>query len=748
MDIWRILEYTASVTVIGLLIWLIKLIFHDKLDARWHYFIWLVLLVRVLVPARVLPIPTPLSVFREIPLGRWAQMGRILAQEKGYGEFAHVLGQAYLWGAGLLGAFYLVLWAVLRLQVALAPRADEAVREYVDGIAAKYGLPGCRDIRIRKSGTPYICGLVHPVLVLPDTGALSGRASRERRKDGDFRQGVRDFCQEDAGFRQEVRGFRQEDVDLCQSGRDFRQEDGDFGRCGTDASTAGEALPKEQVILHELLHKRYRDVLVNLAVHVVRVVNWFNPFVWFLTAAILNDSEALCDQRVLEHCGAETARGYGELLIGMGERQRRPSVRIGTSNMAGAYRNMKIRIRRIRDFKRVPRKIGMVTLCITLMLTVSAIGSTAEEAYDFDISEIDSEKDLERALLYARCYHAHTPQEAVCLFLRACEKNSPIDRMAVMPEKEIPQYREFVGRWFGSQEAFTWAELSAGEEETYPAYFPAETGRMLNYRVYNLVYDRETGKATVCVTPHRQRGQIRLEWELELTYEDGWKVWLSEETRTEEGEYIPEPLFGGSAELGNFHIELSAYNEGVFRQFETAGTGLFLHQNSAAVEEGCPEYFSMEYKCKRVTMSYLGEDSLEGRMIKVVVNELWDGDAGRNQEDIAGEQKIAWCNPEDNKEVDPAGYREELAAMAGEGGEEPDAATVESYGQYDSDGNGMALFDGGELTGGVPRLICGGGNGYSQPGYCWKEGDRIGVYVQVYIDGELAEEGEVWSGNL
>ena len=75
MDIWVIWEYSASVTVIGLLIWLIKLIFHDKLDARWHYYIWLVLLARVLVPVHVRPVPTPLSIFQEIPLGKWMEMG-------------------------------------------------------------------------------------------------------------------------------------------------------------------------------------------------------------------------------------------------------------------------------------------------------------------------------------------------------------------------------------------------------------------------------------------------------------------------------------------------------------------------------------------------------------------------------------------------------------------------------------------------------------------------------------------------
>jgi len=50
MNIWSVLEYTAVISVVGLLILGMKRIFHDKLDARWHYFIWLVLLVRMIVP--------------------------------------------------------------------------------------------------------------------------------------------------------------------------------------------------------------------------------------------------------------------------------------------------------------------------------------------------------------------------------------------------------------------------------------------------------------------------------------------------------------------------------------------------------------------------------------------------------------------------------------------------------------------------------------------------------------------------
>lgn len=665
MDIWIIIEYTASITIIGLLIGLIKLIFHDKLDARWHYFIWLVLLVRVLVPVHVRPVPTPLSVFQEIPLGKWVEMGRILAQEKGYGELALLLGRTYLWGAGMLGAFYLGLWAMLRLQVALAPRADGAVREYVEGIAAKYGVPGCRDIRVRRSGTPYICGLVHPVLVIPASGEAAGRARVDSRKGGE--------------------GWQDE-------------EDEKVVKC---------ALPEEQVILHELLHKRYCDVLVNIVVHAVRVVNWFNPLVWLLTAAVQNDSEALCDQRVLEYCGAETARDYGELLIGMGEGRRRNPVRIGTSNMAGSYRNMKTRIRRIRDFRRVPGKIGIVSLCITLMLAVSAIGSAAEEGYSFAIPEISSERDLERALLYARCYHAHTPQEAIYLFLRACEERDTVYRMAVMPEEETARYQEFAEKWFLRKDLATWEELSREEGKAYPAYFPTDIRSMLDYRVYNLVYDEERGSATVCATPHGRQGQARLEWRLELAREDGWKVWLAEESPVGEGEYVPEPLLGGSGRLGDFEIEVTAYNEGYFQELGAASQGLFLSQDNKAAAESYPQYFSTEYRWRQVQVSYLGEESLEGRRVKVLVDDLVDEDGSEKRTEAA-----------------------------------------ESYSQYDSDGNGSAVFDGGELTGGAPRLVCGGGNGYSQPGYCWKKGDRIGVFVRIYMDGKLAQEGEVWSGSL
>lgn len=648
-----VLEYTASVSVTGLLIWLIKLIFYDKIDARWHYFIWLVLLVRILVPASVRPIPTQLSVFQEIPIGRWIEMGRITAEKKGYGVFLDLLGWVFLWGAVLLAIFYLATWLLLRIRTARAPKADASVREYVDGIGAKYGLKSCRDIRILRSRSPYICGLVHPVLVLPEGG--------ER--------------------------------------------------------------PEECIIVHELLHKRYRDVLVNIGVHAVRVMNWFNPLIWLLTAAVLNDSEALCDQRVLEYCGEGNEKSYGELLIAMGEGKERNSARIGTSNMAGSYRNMKTRIRRIRDFRRVPAKIGLVTLCITLMLAAAGIGS-AEEAVGFDIPRIDSEADMEKALLYARCYHVRTPEEAVYLFLRACEEENAAYRMALMPEEEISKYEEFVMEWFRRQEHTTWVEQA--REMGCPAYFAGAGSRMENYRIYNLRHDGSTGSATVSAVPYGKRGECFVEWELELKKENGWKVWLESESELISGEYIPEPLLEGVVRLGDFEVELSGYNEGVFDMLGMVRAVQAFDQGGGEETKEWPEAFSMEYRNKCVMITYLGEEPLEGRKIRVALTET---------ENSAQNLYQGWAM----KESAPDGMTEE---------EDGEGAYISSYGYSDSDGNGNIVFDGRKLMTGEPLQVYRAGTGFSQSGHCWQEGDRIRTYVWIYVDDELVEEGEVWTKEL
>ncbi len=737
MDFWEILEYTTAVTIIGLFIWLVKLIFHDKLDARWHYFIWLVLLVRLLVPFRFGLISTPISVFQDIPLEKWIEMGRMLAEKRGYGEVITGLGKLWMWGAVLLGGFYLVMWAVLRIRIARAPKAGEDVRRYVDRAAGKYGLKSCSDIRILKSSTPFICGVVRPVLVLPeDWGTLSGKGvptDGRMTEGGEISAGSEMPEDRETLDRREIAEDRE-----TLTGREI-PEDRETLRgerigtstgmlvdgkkmTGSDKPEDGESevASSEAVIVHELLHKRFGDVLINLGIHLVRVINWFNPVIWILTSVIQNDSEALCDQRVLEYCGEENIRNYGETLIAMSEGKRRNHVKVGTSDMASSYRNMRTRIRRIRDFRKVPRGVGLVTLCIVLMLALAGIGSSAREN-GYTVSQIESKRDLEYALLQARCYYARTPEEAVYLFLRAFKEGNTVYRMSVMPDREVPQYEAFALEWFERQDIRRWAELS--EAGGYPDYFPGEISAAESFRVYNLQYDGKEGSATVKAVLRDSDGPAFAVWELGLTKEKGWKVWLESQSETTQGEYEPEALVSCSVRMGDFLVEMYGYNEGYYDELESfwGGAG-FLHfhdqEDETQKEISFPDRFSQEYKYKNCYVTYLGEENLDGYVIKILVTK-------------DKEEENEWILDQMEGVVDREYGKADLSTG------------ISYYGESSFTG-----FYGRELMTGEPRPVCGGGIGYCESGQCWKKGDRIENYIRIYVDGILREEGEMWSETL
>ncbi len=659
MDIWGIWEYTAVVSVAGLLIWLIKLIFHDKLDARWHYLIWLVLLVRMVTPLRFRMVSAPFSVFREVPVGKWLEFARLLAEKRGHGDVFSQLGQVWLWGAVVLGGWYLCSWTALRIQVGRMRKADPALREYVDQTAAKYGLKSCRDIRTGKSRTPFICGLVRPVLVLPEDWAA----------------------------------------------------------------------PEEEIIVHELLHKKFGDVLVNIGLHIVRIINWFNPVVWALASAVQNDGEALCDQRVLELCGRKQAQRYGRLLIDMGEG--RHPVKIGTSNMASSYRNMKTRIRRIRDFQKVPGRIGLVTLCITLMMALACIGNPAKAEEGFTMPSIETSGDMEMALLHARCWHACTPEQAVYLFLRAFEQKNAVYRMIIMPGEDISGYEEYVLACMengedilepGSIRKVPWED---GSGERIPPYFPKAILRVIKYDIYNLQYSDTEGSATVCVT---SQGINTTEWKLSLVKEDGWKVRLAGESQTREGQYGPESMLSASARLGDFQVEVKGYNSGYFAELN-AMAGIIrssIQSEAAGQEETFPVQLSQEYKIQDAYVTYLGEEDLTGHRIKVLVTPREDADNEWVMEQLEQEKQL--------EEAYVQGYRPPWSLDTG----------TSSYGS--SNGCGFSVFNGREMMAGEPRLVNGGGEGFIQPGMCWKADDKMSIYVRIFVDGTLREEGEVWNG--
>ena len=73
----------------------------------------------------------------------------------------------------------------------------------------------------------------------------------------------------------------------------------------------------ESIIIHELIHIRRRDYLVNLLQSILEAVFFFNPFVWIISGIIRREREHCCDDAVIKVHG--NALAYAQALAALEE---------------------------------------------------------------------------------------------------------------------------------------------------------------------------------------------------------------------------------------------------------------------------------------------------------------------------------------------------------------------------------------------------------------------------------------------
>ena len=188
-----------------------------------------------------------------------------------------------------------------------------------------------------------------------------------------------------------------------------------------------------KVILHELLHLKYRDVAWGWVICLFRCVHWCNPLLWLCADWAGNDLESLCDQRVLERLEGEERRDYGRILLSMADEKyaRTP----GTSSAANGGRNIRRRIEAIARFKRYPAGMALVSVCVVLVLAAPLV--TGAQAGD------DLLGGLNDTTLFAsaRTNYCTTYAGAFDAYAKAVLMGSPVYRAMCAP---LEQQNELV----------------------------------------------------------------------------------------------------------------------------------------------------------------------------------------------------------------------------------------------------------------------------------------------------------------
>ena len=422
-NIWEFLLQTLTVTIAAGLLLVIKELLRDKLSPRWQYGIWVILALRNLIP-----VPLGRDVF--LPFSFWIERWKGIV-EKG------------------LKSVYSETYIPISLKLPF-PYIGQKPMSVTDWIFSIY-VAGVVFFLLR-----YLFTYIRLRVLLRKGCAVS------------------DVVQETL-----LRVCEKYHLKTCKA----------ITISGiTSAFVCGIFRPvlvlpdkqeiDEKILLHELLHLKYRDTLQNTVWSILKALHWCNPFLWYVFRRIENDMESLCDQRVLERLEGEERREYGTILLDMANDTyaRVP----GTSSISNGGKNISRRIEAIVRFKKYPKGMALVSVCIGIVLACSILLSGEVDAVDSismgDYTPIEIE-ELDEAMVPARLYRCETVAGALDTYAKALYHENGIYMATVSSlykhEEMVKQMEDNTNEFLA---VFRWPK---GEELEYCT---DENG----YGVYNL----------------------------------------------------------------------------------------------------------------------------------------------------------------------------------------------------------------------------------------------------------------------
>ncbi|MCU5733399.1 M56 family metallopeptidase, partial [Bacillus pacificus] len=114
----------------------------------------------------------------------------------------------------------------------------------------------------------------------------------------------------------------------------------------------------QHVFYHELAHIKRNDVAVNWIMYSLILLNWFNPILWYAYFCMIEDQELACDAYALTFIDKEEQIAYGHTIITLLEHYsyQVPSL----ANLSRNKRTLKRRIVMIKKFQKKSYRLSLL----------------------------------------------------------------------------------------------------------------------------------------------------------------------------------------------------------------------------------------------------------------------------------------------------------------------------------------------------------------------------------------------------
>lgn len=131
-------------------------------------------------------------------------------------------------------------------------------------------------------------------------------------------------------------------------------------------------------VLHELTHYRRCDMFYKWLVQITICLHWFNPLVYLMEKEITKACEFSCDEVVITKAGVHHIRDYGNTLLETMALVGQYKEILASVTLSENKKILKERLGAVMEYKHKSKTIVCVTLVLTLILLV---GATTVGAY-------------------------------------------------------------------------------------------------------------------------------------------------------------------------------------------------------------------------------------------------------------------------------------------------------------------------------------------------------------------------------
>ncbi|MDZ4442349.1 M48 family metalloprotease [Bacillus cereus] len=188
------------------------------------------------------------------------------------------------------------------------------------------------------------------------------------------------------------------------------------------------------IFYHELAHFKRRDVGVNWLMHHLLMLNWFNPILWYAYYSMREDQEIACDALALTFIDSEERIEYGHTIITLLEHYSNYYQMPSLANLSKNKKALKRRILMIKKFNK--KSYRWSALGLTAVLGISTFSLMNANAEEFKGESQATKNKIEQAAKQSEMDRLSKAEEAAKQSemdkLEQSKKNTEISEAAVL----------------------------------------------------------------------------------------------------------------------------------------------------------------------------------------------------------------------------------------------------------------------------------------------------------------------------